>query len=99
MAHRYDRWLSPRGGGHQNDLVILFQWSIHPVQFADMRAIDEDIEMPAKIAFGIDQVKFNGWVLFNHLADQLVDRSRRYKKLRLIVYIIFHHSGEADGWH
>lgn len=68
------KFLAPGRRRHQDYFVIFLQLRIQPIQLADMRAVDEDIEMPAEIAIRIDQVEFNRRVLPDHLFKHLIDR-------------------------
>jgi len=91
--------LSPRRGRHKDDLIILPQFCIQPIQIADVGAIHKNIEMPAEIAVGTDQVEFDGRILLDHIFDQFMDRRGRHRELGLVVHIVFHHVGKTDVRH
>ena len=91
--------LSPGRGSHQNDFIFLFQACIHPIQIANMRPIDEDIKVLSQDAFGVNQMEFNGWILFNHSIHYFLHCRSRHRKFGLIIDIIFHNCREADSGH
>ncbi len=64
-----------------------------------MCTVDEDIEMLAKLAFRIHQVELDWRILLYDLIHYFLHCRSWYVKFRLIINIIFHHGGEAYGWH
>ena len=49
VAQRGGFALSPCRRSHQNDLILFAQCSLHPIQVTDVYAVNEYIEMPAKL--------------------------------------------------
>ena len=91
--------LTPRRGSHQNDFIHFSQACIHPIQIPDMCTVDEDIEMLAKLALRVHQVELDWRILLYDLIHYFLHCRSWYVKFRLIINIIFHHGGEAYGWH
>lgn len=96
---RNDRGLSSRRGSHQYDFIFLFQRCIHAVQVTDVYAIDKDIKVFPQVAVRVYKMELNRWILFNNLIQDFLHRRGGHKELSLIVDVILHHSGKADGWH
>jgi len=87
------------GGGEEDDLVFGAERSVEAVQFADVDAVDEDVEVAAQIPVGVEQVKLDGRIAPGQRGQQLGHGGGGEVRLAEVVRVIFQRGGDSEAGH